>query len=248
MTGVVLEDIAKTYTVDGREVRALDGIDTAIERGSFVSVVGYSGSGKSTLLRVLGGLEPPSRGSVRKTGMDGRTGMVFQEPRLVRSLTVEQNMALALKHTRDPRKRRKTVDSSLELVGLAEFRRAYPGQLSGGMAQRAALGRALCREPDLLLMDEPFGALDALTRKRLQSELVRIYRLTGMTVVFVTHDVTEAVSLGRRVFVMERGRIRDEVPVPFPYPRNQSSADFIALRDRVLTQILSRDEGVSVAI
>lgn len=247
MTGIVLADVARIYRVGDRAVPALDGIDISIRQGEFVSVVGYSGSGKSTLLRVLGGLEPPDRGTVRRAGMDGPVGMVFQEPRLVRSLTVEGNMALALIHERDRARTRRILDANLALVGLGDYRDARPDQLSGGMAQRVALGRALCREPELLLMDEPFGALDALTRKNLQGELSRIYRATGKTIVFVTHDVAEAVYLGGRVLVMEAGRVRKDISVPLPWPRNASSSDFIALRDEVLGCILSR-HGASPAM
>ncbi|MGC9312065.1 MAG: ABC transporter ATP-binding protein [Sediminispirochaetaceae bacterium] len=242
--GVVLTGINKQFAVDGRTVNALNGVSLTIPRGSFTSIVGYSGCGKTTLLNVIMGLQDCDDGRLRFDGMHGRTAMVFQEPRLVSALSVEKNMALALKHEKDPEIKSAILDRTLEMLGLTAFRRALPCQLSGGMAQRAALGRALCRQPELLLMDEPFGSLDALNRKKLQSELVNIYLRREITVIFVTHDVSEAVLLGERVCVMEEGAVTREVPVPLPYPRDPSSPAFIDRRDEVLEAILREDQPV----
>ncbi|WP_020614068.1 ABC transporter ATP-binding protein [Sediminispirochaeta bajacaliforniensis] len=244
MEGVLLSNISKRFQVDGRTIDALKRVNLSVPKGAFVSIVGYSGCGKTTLLNVIMGLQHSDEGSLFFDGMDGRTAMVFQEPRLVAALSVEKNMALALKHEKDPARKEMILDHTLEVLGLTAFRKALPCQLSGGMAQRVALGRALCREPELLLMDEPFGALDALNRKRLQEELVRIYLDREITILFVTHDVAEAVLLGRKVCVMDQGEVRLEIPVPLPYPRNPGSAEFISLREKVLEAILREDGSV----
>src|SRR6056297_3795975 len=228
MSACIIRGLRKGFCLNGKELNVLKGIDLRLEAGSFVSLVGYSGCGKSTFLRILLGLTTLDGGSVRFEGMEGRRAIVFQEPRLIRSKTVGQNLLLALHHCPVREEKERVVESVLCILGLSAFRNAYPHQLSGGMAQRIALGRALCRQPELLLMDEPFGALDALTRKKLQQELVHIYLQRGITVVFVTHDVGEAVALGKRVLVMEDGRIGKELPVRLPYPRNKNSHDFIS--------------------
>jgi len=242
--GVILTGITKQFAVDGKTVNALNGVSLSIPKGSFISIVGYSGCGKTTLLNVIMGLQDCDGGRLRFDGMDGRMAMVFQEPRLVSALSVEKNMALALKHEGDTEIKRRILDRTLEMLGLTAFRRALPCQLSGGMAQRAALGRALCRQPELLLMDEPFGSLDALNRKKLQSELVNIYLQREITIVFVTHDVSEAVLLGERVCVMEEGAVIREIRIPLPYPRDPSSPAFIDRRDEVLKAILREDRKV----
>ena len=244
MTGVLLRDITKTFHVDGQAVSALDTVQAAFPKGSFISIVGYSGCGKTSLLNVIMGLQNFDKGSLDFTGMTGRMSMVFQEPRLVSALSVEKNMALALKHEKDPVLKKKVLDRTFNMLGLTAFRKALPCQLSGGMAQRASLGRALCRQPELLLMDEPFGSLDALNRKKLQNELVDIYLREDITILFVTHDVSEAVLLGGRVYVMDQGAFTHEIPVDLPYPRDASSQEFISIRDRVLSAILRENKAV----
>lgn len=244
MVGVNVSNLCKYYWVNGRRVEALKDFETRIAPGETVSVVGYSGCGKTTFLRLLSGLEAADGGCIafstpdgRPTG-PGRIGMVFQEHRLLPWLTVEKNLLLALRHTVGPAQAMPIVDRTLELIGIPDFRKAYPGQLSGGMAQRAALGRALCRQPELLLMDEPFGALDALTRHKLRHELLGVFTNRRVTIVLVTHDVSEAVLLGDRVLVVKKGRVFEELAVPFAYPRDESSLEFVRLRDRVLNSIL----------
>lgn len=243
MIGVKTRNLGKFYDVDGRRVSALKDFDVDIASGSTVCVVGYSGCGKTTLLRLIAGIETPDEGRVGymdSGGRDcecGRVGMVFQEPRLLPWLTVEKNISLALRHTDTDRDQADVIDEVLDLIGIQDFRHAYPDQLSGGMAQRVALGRALCRKPDLMLMDEPFGALDALTRRKLQNELAGIFIDPAVTTVLVTHDVSEAVLLGDKVIVMEQGGNSREVVVPYDYPRDRSSPGFIRLRDEVLDAI-----------
>ncbi len=245
MIGIKINGLGKYYHVDGRRVEALKDFHMEVDAGSTVSVVGYSGCGKTTLLRLIAGIERPDEGMLGYTdagGRDcecGRVGMVFQEPRLLPWFTVEKNIALALRHTVTDRNPSHVVTEVLELIGIQDFRHAYPDQLSGGMAQRVALGRALCRKPDLMLMDEPFGALDALTRRSLQKELAGIFINPAVTTVLVTHDVSEAVLLGDKVIVMKKGMNSREIIVPFDYPRDRSSAGFIRLRDEVLGTIFN---------
>ena len=239
MNGLELQQVCKSYPLQSGWVRALQGVDLAVEKGEFISIVGYSGCGKTTLLHMILGLQPADSGRVLFKGMPGRTAIVFQEPRLIAALSVEKNMALALKHEPDRLRKQVKLDETLEMLGLTAYRKARPGQLSGGMAQRVALGRALCRDPELLLMDEPFGSLDAFNRRRLQSELIDIYLRRKLTILFVTHDVSEAVLLGNRVLVMDTGRIHTAMPIPLEYPRNPSSPEFISRRDALLESLLN---------
>lgn len=245
MSGTVALEVAgvdKAFEVAGSRVHVLADVDLAVARGEFLSIVGASGCGKSTLLRLILGLDRDYAGTIR---VDGRpvTGpgpdrsIVFQDHRLLPWLTVEANVAAALRHRRPSRaEARAIVAENLALVGLERFAQAYPAQLSGGMAQRVAIARALANRPRFLLLDEPLGALDALTRLRLQDELKRITGREGMTTVLVTHDVDEAVYLGDRIAVMHPnpGRVAQILEVPRYMPRSRSDSTFIALRDRVL--------------
>jgi NitT/TauT family transport system ATP-binding protein len=219
----------------GASTHALRDISLAVRPGEFVSLVGRSGCGKTTLLRILAGLVPPTSGHVLAGGADlwqaGRPdpaalekfGMVFQEANLFPWFSIEDNIALPLKlRGVDRSARRARAGQLCELVGLGGFEKAYPRELSGGMRQRAAIARALSYDPSILLMDEPFGALDALTRDRMNLELQRISVVTGATVVFVTHSITEAVFLSDRVVLLSPrpGRIRSVTSVGFPRPRS----------------------------
>lgn len=237
MTVLLLKGLCKEYPLREQRVRALVDVGLAIEEGGFVTIVGKSGCGKTTLLRVIAGLESRSGGEIVFTPSDARVGMVFQEPRLMPWLTVEQNMALAIPSGGDERDKRQTVGHYLDMLGLTPFRRAYPVQISGGMAQRVALGRALCHNPDIILMDEPLSALDAFTRRNLQQELLHIFQEHKKTILFVTHDVDEALIMGQRVLVMDQGRIIQDYPVPFPYPRTVGSEAFFRLRESLLEAI-----------
>jgi sulfonate transport system ATP-binding protein len=164
--------------------------------------------------------------------------MVFQEPRLLPWLSVEQNLALALRHVDSGEDPGLVISHTLEIIGISDFRHAWPHQLSGGMAQRVALGRALCRRPQLLLMDEPFGALDALTRLKLHRELLSIQQQTKITIVLVTHDVSEAVLLGHKVAVMEQGRVAHEVDIDLSFPRDMACPEFTRNQQRILNLVL----------
>jgi len=232
---VRIAGVDKHFDAEGRSTIALSGIDLDIGRGEFVSLIGPSGCGKSTLLRLIGDLIAPSNGTVEVNGKAAHAarlgreyGIVFQAPVLFEWRTVEDNVKLPLellgmgRSERDDRARQ-----MLELVELGEFARHHPYQLSGGMQQRVAIARALALEPSILLMDEPFGALDEMTRERMNSEVLRIWQRTGTTIVFVTHSIPEAVFLSTRVVVMSArpGRITRLVDVPLAHPRNEDTRE-----------------------
>ena len=227
LPGVQVAGVSKTFRTNAGDVEALAAVDLDVPQGSFVSLVGPSGCGKSTLLRIVAGLETSSGGSVLVSGtpVDGPRkdfGMVFQQPVLLPWLTIFRNVMLPAQVARDrsPQARQRATEL-LELVGLDGFQHRYPRELSGGMQQRAALVRALMSRPSLLLMDEPFGALDALTRETMNAELLRIWSETGATTLFVTHSISEAVFLSDVVVVLSGrpGRILDRVQVDLPRPR-----------------------------
>jgi NitT/TauT family transport system ATP-binding protein len=224
---VAIKGVTKTFP--SGNVTALQDIDLELEPGEFVSLIGPSGCGKSTLLRVIGDLIPPTSGTVMVNGKTARQarqhrdyGIVFQDAVLFEWRTVAKNIALPLEMLGwDKERRRKRVREMMELVEIEGFGDHYPWQLSGGMQQRAAIARAFAFEPALLLMDEPFGALDEMTRERLNLELLSLYERLSSTVVFVTHSISEAVFLSTRVVVMSPrpGRIAGMVPIDLPSPR-----------------------------
>jgi sulfonate transport system ATP-binding protein len=239
-----IKDLEKSFVINGLVHRVFSRLDLEIEQGEFVVIVGESGSGKTTLLRIIAGLEKADRGSVAVAGkyvdsVGTERGMVFQEPRLLPWLTVRKNvsMGLELRKVRQVEIDRK-VDEFLHLVGLAGFASAYPGQLSGGMAQRVGIARALATNPEILLLDEPLGALDAMTKIRMQRELERIWQERAVTIIMVTHDIEEAVFLADRIVVMskEEGGIRDVIPVSLPRPRDRSSRQFSEVRETLLRE------------
>jgi sulfonate transport system ATP-binding protein len=242
---LIIRGVSKTYQVDDRPLSVLRNIALDIEPGEFVSVVGASGCGKSTLLRLIIGLDTDYDGDILLDGrrIDGpgpERGIVFQEPRLFPWLTVEDNVALGLDAIGSPaRLRERSIAENIALVGLTGFEKAYPHQLSGGMAQRAAIARALVNRPEILLLDEPLGALDSLTRAYLQKELLRIWQQERVTVIMVTHDVEEAVFLSDKVVVMEPrpGRIGAVIPIELDHPRDRATPEFIARKERILREL-----------
>jgi NitT/TauT family transport system ATP-binding protein len=252
-TVVRIDGVTKTFPQGN--VTALQDIDLELVPGEFVSLIGPSGCGKSTLLRVIGDLIAPTRGSITVNGKsasqarkDGDYGIVFQDPVLFDWRTVAKNIALPLEMLGwNRQRRRQRVDEMLELVELGGFAEHHPWQLSGGMQQRVAIARALAFEPSLLLMDEPFGALDEMTRERLNLELLSIWEKTGSTVVFVTHSISEAVFLSSRVVVMSPrpGRIAGVVDIDLPYPRTVETREaprFFELVTEVRELLRSRGE------
>ncbi|MGF6239444.1 sulfonate transport system ATP-binding protein [Paraburkholderia sp. GAS38] len=234
--------VSKHYAQRGAALAVLDDITLRVRPGEFVSVLGSSGCGKSTLLRLIAGLDTDYGGEIRVAGEPVRDtslerGIVFQDHRLFPWLTASQNILAALRNAPlSAKEKREAVAEHIDLVGLAGFEQAYPHQLSGGMAQRVAIARGLVNRPRVLLLDEPFGALDALTRGRLQNELQRIWERERITMILVTHDVDEALYLGDRVVTMapRPGRIKRVVEVALPRPRERSDPRFIRLREEVL--------------
>jgi NitT/TauT family transport system ATP-binding protein len=224
---IELEDVSKTYaTATGGGVHALEGVTLEIRDGEFVCVVGPSGCGKSTLLRLLAGLDTCERGRLildgePVVGSSPRVGVVFQAANLLPWLNVRENVRLPLRVGGRHAPAENRVDELLSMTGLGDFGQRYPYELSGGMQQRAGICRALARDPEVLLMDEPFGALDALTRERMNLELQRIWQDNRKTILLITHSISEAIFLADRVVVMSArpGRILKELPVNIPRPR-----------------------------
>lgn len=244
--GLALRGVGKRYHIEGRALPVLQDIDLDIRPGEFISIVGPSGCGKSTLLRLIVGLDSEYEGDILLDGrrIEGTSldrGIVFQDHRLFPWMTVEDNIALALLNRDLPAARkRELVAEHIELVNLSGFEKAWPHQLSGGMAQRAAIARALVNEPKVLLLDEPLGALDALTRVYLQTELQRIWLQHRSTVIMVTHDVEEAVYLGDRVVIMDAnpGKIARVVDVPLQHPRDRAAPLLRKLKDEILAELI----------
>jgi NitT/TauT family transport system ATP-binding protein len=233
-----VRNLVKDFGHGEDAIRAIDGIDLEVRRGEFVCLVGASGCGKSTLLALLAGLDRPSAGLIVLA--DGRPAIMFQEPALFPWLSVERNVELPLQLQKvDRAERRRTVADLLRLVHLEGFGSRRPHELSGGMRQRVALARALAQGGDLLLMDEPFAALDAITRDVLHDELTRIVQETGVTVVFVTHNVREAVRLGDRVVLLSSrpGRVVEEFEVGIDQPRRIEMAAVAALAHEITEQL-----------
>jgi ABC-type nitrate/sulfonate/bicarbonate transport system ATPase subunit len=250
-----IKDVNKTYRVKNDDISILEDINLGVSKGEFVSVIGASGCGKTTLLRLLVGLEGDYQGEIllngeRLNGPSINRGIVFQNHRLLPWLTIEKNIGLGLKNGKSAESR-KTIHEHVELVGLTGFEKSYPHQLSGGMSQRAAIARALVNRPEILLLDEPLGALDALTRMYMQQELDRIWRQEETTMIMVTHDVEEAVYLSDRIVIMScrPGRIKRIIPVPLARPRDRASYDFIRIKEEVLKEFhLQAEEHFAYAI
>jgi NitT/TauT family transport system ATP-binding protein len=242
-----LRSVSKQFELQGRRIDALRDAHLRVRKGEFVCLIGASGCGKSTLLRIVAGFEAPTRGqalmwSAPIAGPGPERGMVFQDYALFPWLTVRGNIGFGpLARGRPAGEVTDTVERFITLVGLQRFADAYPHQLSGGMKQRVAIARVLANDAALVLMDEPFGALDAMTRERLQDELLDIWQRTGLTVLFVTHSIEEAIFLADRIVVMSPGpgRIESQVIVPLPRPRSVVAPEFNALRRELSQQLHS---------
>ncbi|HEY0328303.1 MAG TPA: ABC transporter ATP-binding protein [Rhodopseudomonas sp.] len=238
---VDIRNVSHHFSLSGAQLPVLEAIDFSVLPGEFVALLGPSGCGKSTLLRLIAGLEPPSGGGIVADGQpvgrpDPSRNLVFQDPTLFPWATVWSNVATGLEARGVLKQQRGRVDEALALVGLGGFADAYPHQLSGGMAQRASLARALVNDPSLLLLDEPLGKLDSLTRLTLQAELVRLWQRSGFTALLVTHDVEEALLLSTRLIVLSErpARIKAEFRFDKPYPRHRTDPELIELRGRIL--------------
>jgi NitT/TauT family transport system ATP-binding protein len=242
---VSLRGVGKTFEAG---TVALDGLSLDVRSGEFVALLGPSGCGKSTALRIIAGLSAPSVGAVEWPDGDSKIGFVFQEPTLMPWADVTANVGLPLKLSRaDETKSREAVRQAIAHVGLADFSHSYPRELSGGMKMRTSIARALTTEPQLLLMDEPFAALDEITRFKLNNDLLRLWQELRRTVIFVTHSVFESVYLSQRIVVMtpHPGRVFTEIAIPAPYPRDEhfrTSAEY-AGHCRQVAEALGRAMG-----
>ena len=251
---LTIQNVSKKFRIDKGTLSVLEDISLEIEKGEFISIVGTSGCGKSTLLKMIIGLDPPTEGHIR---IDGREvvkpaidcGMVFQEARLFPWLTVRENIEFGITRPVSGGERERLVRQHIELVGLAGFEKALPKQLSGGMQQRVSIARALVNHPDILLLDEPFGALDALSRINMQNEVLKLWEHEKKTMVLVTHDIDEAVFLSDRIIVLSSrpGQIMDKIEVTLPRPRERSSDEFLKIRSKIFKYLMTNaDESVNI--
>lgn len=234
---ITIEAVSHRFDLEGVPLPVLQDVSFDIAPGSFVALLGPSGCGKSTLLRLIAGLDHPAEGQIRVGGVtvgdpDPSRILVFQDPTLFPWRNVRANVALGLEAQGTLRSEGHRIDEAIGLVGLSGFDKAYPHQLSGGMAQRVALARALVNQPDVLLLDEPLGKLDSLTRLTMQTELVRLWQQSGLTAVLVTHDVEEALFLAQRVIVFgpRPAQVVADLTVDLPYPRHRGDARLAELR------------------
>ena len=240
---IVIEKVSRNFDNNGGRMAAIQDINLTLNQGEFVCIVGGSGCGKSTLLRAIAGIDPAYEGSIRIEGKEIRSpskdrGMIFQDHRLFPWLTAEANVAYALNGISRAKKKEK-ARSHLELVGLKGFEKSYPKQLSGGMAQRCSIARALVNQPSLLLLDEPFGALDAFTKMQMQNELLTIKKNLGSTMILVTHDIEEAVFLADRVIILSQrpGMIKKILKIELPNPKDRNAFEFNRLRKKVYDEL-----------
>ncbi|GGF54158.1 ABC transporter ATP-binding protein [Paracoccus acridae] len=241
---VAIRGLSKSFTLGGKTLPVLRDLNLGIRAGESLAIVGPSGCGKTTLLRVLAGLEQPDAGQVLIDGHPVRgvgteRAIIFQEPRLLPWLTVLGNVSFGLEARGVPKaKAEAEARHHIRLVGLAPFENALPGQLSGGMAQRVGIARALTVQPKILLLDEPLGALDAMTRMTMQDELARLWQEQQATMILVTHDLEEAIFLADRVLVMprEKGGVPRLIDIDLPRPRDRSEARFVAMRRRLMAE------------
>jgi NitT/TauT family transport system ATP-binding protein/sulfonate transport system ATP-binding protein len=244
-SALVVSEVSKAFgAADGSTVLALDRLSLSVGAGEMVSLIGPSGCGKSTLLRLMAGLDPPTSGELRVgneqiKGPSAERGLMFQDPNLFPWLSVRRNIQAGLVARGVLRQSRPEVDEFLRLVGLEAFAGLFPHQLSGGMAQRAALARALINHPKVLLLDEPLGALDQFTRMRMQDEVVRLWQARGTTMVLVTHDIDEAIYMSNRIVIItpQPGRVDRVIKVDLERPRQRNSPRFLELRAQILEML-----------
>lgn len=247
---LVIQGLTKTFSIGKDPVVVLKDINLTVCEGEFLTIVGHSGCGKSTLLKIIAGLVPYETGHVSWQrqpilGPGNDRGMVFQEHRLLPWLTVADNVGFGLRHL-DRASRQQRIDEHIQLVKLDGFAAAYPHQLSGGMAQRAAIARGLVNSPKILLLDEPFGALDALTRIQMQKEILRIWQAERNTMILVTHDIDEAIYLGQRTVVMSArpGEIKAIIDVNTELAKDRGSTDFARLKKQILRHFFTDEEQI----
>ena len=250
---LAIRNVSKTFKTKSRIVQAIDNVSFNVHKGEFVSIIGPSGCGKTTLLRLITGLERNYEGDivlngkrVEKPGLD--RGVVFQDHRLLPWLTIEENITLGIKG--DKKQLSSLVKNVLKKVDLEGFEKSYPGQLSGGMSQRASIARALLREPEILLLDEPLGALDALTRYNMQEELEKIWLNNNTTMIMITHDIEEAVYLSDRIIVLDARpcSVKEIIEINLPHPRDRKSKRFEEYRSNVVSSFRSTIDSYAYSI
>lgn len=250
---LTIEHLNKEFTVDNEIVNVVSDVNLTVKEGEFVSIVGPSGCGKSTLFRIIGGLESSTTGIVKNKertidGISKNIGMVFQESRLFPWLKIRDNVAFGISREEKRETGHKIdelVDYYLDLVDLKDFANAYPNQLSGGMQQRVSIARTLIENPEILLLDEPFSALDAFTRMSLQGELLHIWERAGKTMILVTHDIDEAIFLSDRVIVLSErpATVKKEFRIVLDRPRDRSSLEFMNIRRKIMMEFFDRRDA-----
>ena len=243
-----LENIQKNFEIGGKQIEVLHDINISIDRGEIISLIGSSGCGKSTILKLIINLEDQTSGNIYLDDVpinepSEKISMIFQEPRLFPWLSVEENISFTLDKKYSKKEKKDIAKKHIDLVGLSGYEKAYPSQLSGGMQQRVSIARALATEPEVLMLDEPFGALDAFTREKLQEETLNIWKEKKNTMILVTHDIDEAIYLSSRIFVLspKPGVVKDIINVNLDHPRDRSSLDFLDLRRKVMLSL--KDKG-----
>ncbi len=241
-----IQQVGKVFSQQGKGLQVLDNINFQVQQGEFICIVGQSGCGKSTLLRAIAGIDAAHSGTVTVAGQPVckpslHIGVIFQESRLFDWLTVEQNIRFAL-HGGNKKEQQAAVQRHIDAVGLQGFEKAYPHQLSGGMAKRVSIARALVNHPDVLLLDEPFGALDAFTKMQMQHNVLNLQKQERTTMILVTHDIEEAVYLADRIIILSRkpGRIKTIVPNTLPRPRDRNSYEFTLLKKAIYDQFFDQ--------
>lgn len=249
-TSLKISHVGKNFLIDNEEIPILKDIDLDIKKGEFISIVGSSGCGKSTLLKMIIGLEDVSTGEIILNGKkdkgkkDIEVGMAFQEARLYPWLTVKENIEFGITKKLSKAEKEKLVAEQIQIVGLQGFENALPNQLSGGMQQRVSIARALVTSPEILLLDEPFGALDALTRINMQNEVLEIWKKEKKTMILVTHDIDEAIFLSDRIIVFSSrpGQIKQIINVEMSRPRDRSSFEFIKIRKKIYKEFFKESD------
>lgn len=255
MSDVILniDHLKKDFVIKGNTVEVLKDINIDINRGEFISLIGSSGCGKSTILKLITSLEDPTGGEILidgepVKGPSEKVSMIFQESRLFPWLTTEENIEFTISESIPKKERKEIVKKHIELVGLNGFEKAVPTQLSGGMQQRVSIARALATNPEILLLDEPFGALDAFTRINMQEETLKIWEKEKTTMIMVTHDIDEAIYLSDRIVVLSAkpGVIKDIINIKLPRPRDRSSLDFMDIRRKVMVALYDKAKDKNI--
>jgi len=245
---LIIKNVSKTYKAENGDVTALSDVNLEVNPGEFVCIVGSSGCGKSTLLKLVVGLENHFSGTIRIgndliKGPDANRGMVFQEARLFPWLTAEENIGFGFVNKLPSQEKKRIINEHIELVNLKGFGKSYPHQLSGGMQQRVSIARALINNPKILTLDEPFGALDALTRIQMQQEILRIWEFEKTTMLLVTHDIDEAIYLGNRIVVMSErpGTVNRIIDINIARPRDRANIEYVQIKKQIYSELFREE-------